>query len=108
MKISPPTLLAALAFLGACATQPPPRYVRADPLPEPARPARVVKVATPMPLPGQLRRRPSANGEGQGAEAREPWTVVDAANRRAAQNPDDSGYFNAVMTYDFAPGALFQ
>jgi type IV secretion system protein VirB9 len=35
-------------------------------------------------------------------------TVIADANRRASAGPERGGYFNAIMTYDFAEGALFQ
>jgi type IV secretion system protein VirB9 len=36
------------------------------------------------------------------------WEVIDDANRKAAAGPDAEAYFNAIMTYDFAAGALYQ
>jgi type IV secretion system protein VirB9 len=34
--------------------------------------------------------------------------VIDDANRKAATGPESDAYFNAIMTYDFAEGALYQ
>src|SRR6266496_575792 len=105
------TSRAALAILAlplfACASsQPPPRYIKAAPLQEPARSPAVIQVPTPMPLPGQLQRVPVA-GHARG-DKRPTWEVIDDANQKAAAGPDRDGYFNAIMTYDYAEGALFQ
>jgi type IV secretion system protein VirB9 len=121
------TQIVPLIAIAACAARtPPPRYVPAQPLKEPPRAPAVVEVPKPMPLPGQLRKVPPQHGpaavvkpclarsldqastrKNQSA-CTEVASVIDAANEKALQNPDRSGYFNAVMTYDFTPGALYQ
>ena len=93
----------------ACASRPPrpTQYVRATPEREPTRAPAVIQVPTPLPLPGQLQRVPVVD-RAQRAEKRPTSEVIDEANRKASAGPDRDGYFNAVMTYDFAEGALFQ
>jgi P-type conjugative transfer protein TrbG len=117
------------ALFGACASAPPPRYVRAQPLREPPRPPAVVTVPQPMPLPGQLRPIPSATTRPDAKEPLEPCAalstdkrsakrnnavcndvaaVIKAANNRAVQQPEKKRFFNAITTYDYIPGALYQ
>jgi type IV secretion system protein VirB9 len=98
-------IVTVLVLGSACATTPPPRFVRAQPAPEPAPPPAIVQVPTPVPVPGQLRPEPT---KAPPAKQQRPLDVVRAANAKAAAAPDDAGFFNAVMTYDFMPGALYQ
>jgi type IV secretion system protein VirB9 len=37
-----------------------------------------------------------------------PSQLIDQANTHAIRDPDEEGYFNAIMIYDFSPGALYQ
>ena len=98
----------ALAMASGCASrQPPPAYVKAAPVREPAHAAAVVQVPTLLPQPSQLQRVPVPTQQ-RHVEKRPTREVVDDANRKAAAGPDRDGYFNAIMTYDFAEGALFQ
>ena len=95
----------------ACAARPKPptQYVRAAPVAEAPKPPAVVQVPRLMPLPGQLKRIPVPRVQiAKGADRSAPWNVIDDANRKAAAGPDADGYFNAIMTYDYAPGALYQ
>jgi type IV secretion system protein TrbG len=93
---------------GCASRQPTPaRYVKAAPLDEPVRTPAVIQVPRPLPLPGQLQRVPIFEEDRRGTK-RHTWEVIDDANRKAAAGPDRDGYFNAIMTYDFADGALFQ
>lgn len=106
MLIRIPVIVLVLA--GGCAgRRPPPQYVRAVSSPEPARPPAVVEVPKPVPMPGQLLRVP-AHDAARRADRRSPSEVIADANRKAALGPDRDGYVNAIMTYDFADGALFQ
>lgn len=102
-------VLLPVVFELACSSRqtPPTRYVRAAPAPEPVRPPAVIQVPTPMPLPGQLQRLPTLTHLRR-VDKRPPSEVVDDANRKAAMGPSRDGYFNAIMTYDFVEGALFQ
>jgi len=66
----------------------------------------IVKVPMPLPLPGQLKSKP--NNIQEKPAYKQPWKVIEDANRSASQNPHDFGYFNSIMQFDFAPGALYQ
>lgn len=104
-------VVAAGAVLAGCASrQPPPSYVRAAPLMDTPKPPSIVEVPKPLPLAGQLRRVPVPSRSLRPASERNgpAWEVIDDANRKAAAAPDAGAYFNAIMTYDFAPGALYQ
>ncbi len=101
-------ILALFFLLPACAARTPqPAFVQARTIPEPVRPPAVVTVPRPMPLPGQLKRLPVEPKEPE-TEHRESWRVIENANQQATQAPSEYGYFNAIMTYDYAPGALYQ
>lgn len=118
----------SLIGAAACAARkaPPARFVQAQPLQEPPRPPAVVAIPKPMPLPGQLRRVPvqatppstphpclarsldrTSTRKNQSA-CTDVAAVIDIANEKAVQNPEKAGYFNAVMMYDYAAGALYQ
>jgi len=98
------------AVTGRAGRQPPPNYVRAVPLKEQPRQASIVEVPKPLPLPGQLKRVPVPSREPHpGSDKSGPaWEVIDAANRKAEAGPEAEAYFNAIMAYDFASGALYQ
>lgn len=110
MRLSKTSIVVCMAapVFGCASRQPPlPRYVRAAPVQEAARPPAVIQVPTPMPLPGQLQRVPQP-APARHSEKRPTLEVIADANRKAAAGPERDGYFNAIMTYDFADGALFQ
>jgi type IV secretion system protein VirB9 len=104
-------LLSALPLFFACAAkQPPPRYVRATVMKEdPPKPA-IVQVDRPVPIPGQLKRlTPPAPAGRRGAVAKlRPSEVIREANRKATDAPTVDDYFNAIATYDYMPGRLYQ
>jgi P-type conjugative transfer protein TrbG len=102
------TLLALLATT-ACASREPPhaQYVRAAPLPEAPRGTVVVEVPKPVPMLGQLKPSPF-RGRPAKADKASPSDLIDDANRKAASGPDADGFFNAIMTFDYNPGALYQ
>ncbi len=105
------TLLLAvvLPFVACASRQPMPPYVRAQPLQDQPRATAVVEIPKPMPLPGQMRRIPVPKAHAtKPGEKPAPWDVIDDANRKAATGPESEAYFNAIMTYDFAEGALYQ
>ena len=109
-------VLALACALGGCATPPPPNYSTDDklsfvaavkteaktPLPVPVTVTRVV------PSPGQLRPLPTAQQATPSGPLPDPHQVIDAANEAARKIPDLHGYYNAMMTYDFDPGALYR
>jgi type IV secretion system protein VirB9 len=119
-------IIALSPLVTSCATKPP-VYVKAQPLQEPPKPPAVVEVPRPMPLPGQLRPVPVPRREpprvkppcsarssdkdstrGNQAACNDVASVISSARVKALQNPDQAGFFNAIMTYDFVAGALFQ
>lgn len=110
MRIVFLSIFFATGLFSSCVSRVPPRYVRATAITEPAKPPAIVEVPRPLPLPGQLKRSP-ASRNGAKPRADKDVTVEDVieeANRKAAAGPAEDAYFNAIMTYDFAPGALYQ
>jgi type IV secretion system protein VirB9 len=110
-----------LPLLGAaCAARSPAATstlsVRAQPAPEPPPARSVVAVAPPVPpqppaapaFAGQMRRLPSRTTNASEATRPSPQQVVLDANRKAAQAPDRSDTFNAIVQYAFEPGTLYQ
>src|SRR5205085_72840 len=73
---------------------------------EPPKPAEIVEVPRPLPLPGQLKPIPA--GKVTSAEARDPKQRINQANAAARVQPTRSGYINAVQVYPFVEGALYQ
>jgi type IV secretion system protein TrbG len=78
-------------------------FVPATPIPEPPAPI-VIAIPEPLPLPGQLMpiERPGR------AEPREPTSRVSAANAAARVEPARDGFINAVQSYPYTAGALYQ
>jgi P-type conjugative transfer protein TrbG len=103
-------LLPALSCAGR---QPPPHFVRAEPIKDDPPQPIVVEIPRPVPVPGQLRRGavPMAvavrHTPGTPAKRR-PSDVIREANRKATEGPTPADYINAIMTYDYVPGTLFQ
>ena len=108
MRIAVPALLLLPCVVGCAAKPPPPRYVRAEVVKdEPAKPA-IVEVAKPVPIPGQLKRLTTTSERGRAAAKKHPSDVVREANRKATEGPSPDDYYNAIMTYDYTPGTLYQ
>lgn len=107
--------LASVLSLAACAStkQLPPRidFDAAEFQPaalavDPPGPVKIVELAEPLPLPGQLKRKP---GETQEAvDDRPPEERIVAANEAAKVEPTTDGYINAIQIYPFVEGALYQ
>lgn len=109
--IRPTIFLSAIAvLLVACGQKTPPPKIAYDDLEpailerEPPKPVEIVKVPEPVPLPGQLLPRPKAPKP----DKRPPAARVAAANRAALQEPQASGYVNAVQVYPYMEGALYR
>ncbi len=97
------------AWVAGCATTPQSiTYVEAQPIKESesAEPL-IVKVSTSLPLPGQLKSLPDSKEKVVDSKEK-PWVVIEEANKSASHNPEQYGYFNAIMQYDYALGALYQ
>ena len=100
----------------ACGASPKPqpvssaKFVRAQPAPESTRSRPVVIPVPQAPrFSGQFKPLPSASASTSAStKPAEPKQVIADANRKAAQVPDEHGYFNAVLQYAFEPGTLFQ
>lgn len=76
----------------------------ADPAPAPV----VVQVPKPMPLPGQLKKISAADRKSKKKTSSDPLKVIAKNNRLASQKPNDFGFFNSIMQYDYDLGALYQ
>lgn len=67
----------------------------------------VIREYVPVPVPGQLRPVPSVVG----ADVKKPTAskelAVKNANQAAQQFPESTDFFNAMMTYNYMPGALY-
>lgn len=107
-----PLLLAVLAGLAGCSGRsvPPPvvtldEPIRAERLPEAAKPIEVVTVPQPLALPAQLKPLPPARQAPEVADAR---TRVTHANHAAQVGPDPEGYINAIQVWPYSDGALYQ
>lgn len=96
-------------MLSGCASAQPP----APPAPalkpaslalNPPLPVKVVTVAQPLPLPGQMQPYPEAPRSDRTA----PAARVGAANARALTEPSRDGYVNAMQVYPFVSGALYR
>jgi len=92
------------------------KFVEAIKTPDPVQEKAIVQVPVSMPIPGQLKAMPNTQQQGDtisksGDKTREtelPLQVIEKANHDATQNPSSEGYFNAIMKYDYDPGALYQ
>jgi type IV secretion system protein TrbG len=96
-----------LLAVAACASQPTKHdtpFAQAVVMPDPPKPEKIVAVAQPLPLPGQLQPLPTAAVP----EKRRPQTRVEVANRLALQEPSSGGYVNAIQVYPYTTGALYR
>lgn len=77
---------------------------------EPPKPMKIVEVAKPLPLPGQLKPAPRKSHEKRGKRKDDPPAEerVAAANDRARIEPVKDGYVNAIQVYPYSEGALYQ
>ncbi|TPI10344.1 P-type conjugative transfer protein TrbG [Mesorhizobium sp. B4-1-3] len=111
-KIALPAFLLGTSALAGCATpQKPPEIAYDDPVPavqatDPPRPVKVVELAKPLPLPGQL--KPIEKGAKPGPEPSDPAARVNLANQAARVQPVRDGFVNAMQVYPFVNGALYQ
>jgi len=101
------TLLAVTAALelGGCAPRTQQAYVFANKLPE--HQGTLPVQSEPTRFAGNQQKALPKETEEE-AKPGKPWVVIEEANKTSAQNPDSFGYFNAIMTYDFTPGYLYQ
>ena len=77
--------------------------------PDPDLPVKLVPVPEPVPLPAQLKLarkkevKPAKRQTHEGAKVR-----IDDANDAAKVEPSKDGYINAIQTYPYMKGALYQ
>lgn len=83
------------------------KFVEASP-PGQKNHVRIVKEYVAVPIPGQLRPIPSTAAEQLEKKPllTKEQAVADAA-KQAKQYPDQHDFFNAIMTYNYMPGALY-
>ena len=72
---------------------------------KPALPIKIVEVAKPVPMPGQLKLLPD---KVEIPIITNPHKVISAAHKKSKVLPSASGYLNAIQTYPFMEGALYQ
>lgn len=119
MKSPIPTLV-VLATLAGCASRgtPPPEIALDDPpvahsepvaLPEPPKPVEIVPMPQPLPLPGQLKsvgQPPPVSAPAP--EPADPAARIAQANQEARMAPSRDGFINAIQTWPYSEGALYQ
>ncbi|ASP91626.1 P-type conjugative transfer protein TrbG [Sinorhizobium meliloti] len=103
-------LLAATALAGCAKKYVPPEIDYDDAAPavklaDPVGPVKVMELANPLPLPGQL--KPIDEGKKK-PDSSDPKARISAANEAARMQPVRDGFINAVQVYPFAIGALYQ
>lgn len=101
--------LTGLLLLSACASAQPSSQsqITFKPValaPNPPQPVKIVTVAQPLALPGQLQPYPEVIR----SDHTTPAARVGAANDHALIEPTRDGYVNAMQVYPFAPGALYR
>jgi type IV secretion system protein VirB9 len=104
--------LLASASLAACSSAWKPPEIKYDDTPrqavlqaDPPRPVKIVEVAKPLPLPGQLKPLPGPKAP---ADPADPHVRVEEANGAARVQPTRAGYINAMQVYPYSDGALYQ
>lgn len=73
---------------------------------DPEPPVKIVTIAEPLPLPGQL--KPAPKGKATAKDETPPKERIAKANAAARIEPIKDGYVNAIQIYPFAKGALYQ
>ncbi|WP_072389281.1 P-type conjugative transfer protein TrbG [Hyphomicrobium sp. CS1BSMeth3] len=73
---------------------------------DPEPPVKIVTVAEPLPLPGQLKPAPKPGPAAK--DDTPPKERIAKANAAARIEPAKDGYVNAIQVYPFAKGALYQ
>jgi len=96
-------MLLPIMILPGCASSSPEAFVEANK--QPPRPAPPALVQSSPLAKNRVQQVP---GEHEAEVAATPWRVIEKANRASTQNPDMTGFFNAIMLYDYVPGSLYQ
>jgi len=109
-------LIALTSTLAACASKPqlPPDisfdggdFDAAVVSAEPPLPVKIVELPKPLPLPGQLKRKPGKHSKAA-KDNRSPEERISDANKVAKMEPTRAGYINAIQVYPYSQGALYQ
>ena len=109
-------LIALASTLAACASKPqlPPDisfdsgdFDAAAMSAEPLLPVKIVELPKPLPLPGQLKRKPGKYSKAA-KDTRSPEERISDANKVAKMEPTRAGYINAIQVYPYSQGALYQ
>ncbi|SPD72437.1 P-type conjugative transfer protein TrbG [uncultured Desulfobacterium sp.] len=96
-------------FLVGCAHRPANiSYVEAVKKPEPDPPVKIIETPVPLPLPNQLKPVEVPSEASKLEAKKKPYEVIEEANKGAKQHPEGQDYFNSIMQYTYAPGALYQ
>ena len=66
----------------------------------------VMTVPEPVPLPGQLKKKPKFDKTQK--NRLKTWQVIEKANKSATQKPELDNYFNSIMLYTYEEGGLYQ
>lgn len=74
---------------------------------KPDLPIRIVEVAKPVAMPGQFKPLPDKADKPEETKT-SPHKVISAAHKRSKVMPSTNGYLNAIQTYPFMEGALYQ
>ncbi len=87
-----------------------PKPKAATKIKEPEKPVRFVSIPEPVPMPGQLKKKPDTKMRKKGKKQKQasPDTNVKRANKAARIEPVKDGYINAMQVYPFMEGALYQ
>ncbi len=79
-------------------------YVQAN---SPAVQKQVITQYVPVPIPGQLMPTPTSANTPATPNFTNPSQAVDYANKNATEQPSGNSFFNSMMSYDYADGALY-
>lgn len=103
-------IMMAITLLAACASktiEPAPQgeYAPAIEIKDVPAEVKIIKVPEVLPLPGQLKPLPKKE---EVTDKLDPEQVVQNAHAKALWQPGEGRYLNAVQTYPYAAGALYQ
>ncbi len=105
-----------IAILSACSKTAKTPFVAYDnlakspPIKPPEKPVRIVTLPKPLPLPGQLKKKPKKHKDSdqKTGEALSLKQRIQQAKNKAAIEPADNGYINAMQVYPYTKGALYK
>ncbi|RMF82241.1 MAG: P-type conjugative transfer protein TrbG, partial [Planctomycetota bacterium] len=109
------SIVIAVLVLAGCASKTPPPKIQYDSVDfhaavveaEVPKPVEIIEVPRPLPLPGQLKPRPTSRPS-PASDDLAPEDRVEQGNAAARREPSLEGYVNAVQVYPYTKGALYQ